>query len=295
MKYTIAGFQQAILMTYGLGVDEAEILRCIVDFWFSKRMETKIIDGKEFFYLAYGFIQSELPILDIDRKQISNKMQKFVECGLMDYRVEKTARGTRVYFSIDEEVYLPLIEIPGERKVEAKEKTKYEDPAKVERGELKKYFEWLYELKAKECTGRDLSPEGKRYLPAWGAKQATMMLRLHTAHGAEALKRFMRLFFSDTINEIAQFTRYYRKAGYAFEVFNGCVPKLVLVSNDIKEPCRECGHWTGHAASCPVERQRLALLKSEAEQTLKEREENPEQYDVDLVSMFHKEINKPKE
>jgi hypothetical protein len=290
MKYTIAGFQQSVLLAYGLGVDEAEILRLIVDFWFSKKMETRIIEGREYFYLSYNFVANELPILGIDRRQVANKLQKFVACGLFFYRAERSGSGTKVFFSIDEDFYIPLVEIPGPEATKPEKKAGVMDPAKAERGEAKDYFFWLYLIKAGEITGSEFTAEGKSKNPMWGAKEASLLLKDYQQFGLVGLKRFMRLFFSDTVYDISQFTRYRTKAGYGYGVFHGSLAKLSVLDNDISEPCRNCGKWFGHATSCKVEVDHIARIKNDEDDALRYRTEHPEEYDVDLVGLLESGI-----
>lgn len=288
MKYTIAGFSQKVLILYGLGVSEAEILRCIVDFWFSRKMETEVFDGREYFWLSYSFIQSELPIMAIDRKQIANKMQKFVECGLMDFKLKQTGKGSRTYFTINEDLYLPLIEYQSDTpKAEKREVSM--DQGKADKKAFKEYFSWLYKLKAIEITGSGETPEGKPIVPMWGAKEASLLMKDYNQYGIDFLKRVARIFFSDTNPEIARFTRFYQKAGYAYSVFHGSLPKLALDDRDLKGPCLECGMWKGHKARCKVEVEKLDELQSSIEETKREMEENDGD-GVDLSGWFEREV-----
>ena len=290
MKYTISGFQQSVLLAYGLGVDETIILRTIVDFWFSKKMDTKDFDGIEYFYLSYSFLVNELPILKIDRAQMYNKMMKFVECGLMNYQVERLGKGSKAYFTINEEMYMPLIQVPGtETLAKKKENNNFVDPVAAERTELKIYFFDLYLQKAKEITGSQLTPEGRLKNPTWAAKEASLLLKDWTAFGLDGMKRFMRLFFSDSVETISSFTRYQQKAGYSYVVFHGMLSKISILEQDAKDPCPECGRWRGHTLGCandmaPVRR---AEERAELEKELATRDVD----DIALVNMFNEKIH----
>lgn len=289
MKYTIMGFQQGVLMGFGMGVDEALILRTIVDFWFTGKMKVKEIDGKDFFFLSYAFLVAELPILGIDRRQLANKLDKMIACGLLERSLEKTGTGTRAWFRIDEELYSALIETPVSLEAAPKEAAPKEDPLLAGRREVKEYFTRFYLLKAKEILGTDTTPEGHKLVPKWGAKEAALLVQDQKLWGTDGIKRFIRLFFSDQIQEVARFTRLYNKAGYSYTVFHGVLKNLVEHKIDIKEPCIECGMWRGHKPSCSCMVEANAERARELEEGLKAREELAS---IDLMAMFEDKVRK---
>lgn len=285
MKYTIEGFQQKVLLLYGLDAEDAVLLRFIVDFYFSKKMEIKVQDNREWFWLTHKFTSDQLPILNMDKRKMAEKLLKMTECGLLDCHAEERGGRSVMWFSLNEDFYMPLVEIPQGETPKPEKKEKFVDPATEERREIKEYFRWLYLTKAIEVTGSDTSPEGRKLYPVWGAKESSLLLKDYTAFGKDALKRFMRIFFSDSDNEVAAFTRYRTKAGYGYSVFHGSLPKLSMNAGDAKEPCRECGHWKQHAARCSVEKDNIKQYIEMVEQ-----KDEHETRDIDLIGMFDRQV-----
>jgi hypothetical protein len=110
MKYTIEGFQQDILTQYSLDCTDAVILRYIIDFWLSGKMQKHEHDGEsDYFWMSYKTIIEELPIIKIKKQALADRMQKFVDCGLMKFYLWKSGQGTFTHYKIIPEKYAPLV------------------------------------------------------------------------------------------------------------------------------------------------------------------------------------------
>lgn len=132
MKYTIEGFQQKILIEYGLDCLDAVILRYIIDFWQTGKMQIfpednvhKNSSPNEYFWMNYSTIINELPILAIEKQALSKRMKKFVVCGLLNKRLWKYSGGTYTYFRFVPGKYERLITyIPTDTKISVATDTK---------------------------------------------------------------------------------------------------------------------------------------------------------------------------
>ncbi len=90
MKYTIEGFQQSVLVGWGLDATDAIILRYLVDFYHSGRMYHKIFNNRVFMWVYYQTIIDDLPIIRIaSRRMIILRFKKYLSCGLMGQHISK--------------------------------------------------------------------------------------------------------------------------------------------------------------------------------------------------------------
>lgn len=111
MKFTIEGFNQQYAMslkkrvtvrngkvtkTIKIDCTDLVILRWFVDFY--PTMRKRIIDGKQYALLVHSKIVEELPILGISKYAASDRMQKLVEFGLLEYKLIKKG-GTYSYYT----------------------------------------------------------------------------------------------------------------------------------------------------------------------------------------------------
>lgn len=109
MKYTVEGFQQEVVVDMGLDYADVGILRWIVDFMATGRMTTADIDGEKYYWIKYGYLLNELPVLRIkDKEAVSKRLDKMVSCGLLEKKYIKRG-GNYTYFRLVPEVYSRLI------------------------------------------------------------------------------------------------------------------------------------------------------------------------------------------
>jgi len=283
MRWTVEGFSQNVLLQLGLDATDAVILRFAADFYLSGKMQKINFDGKEFFWLHYGNVLQELPILRIDKRQLSNKIDYMVSCGIMEKEVVRLGNGSRAYFRFNEEIFASLVCSDEFLKVEKKEK-KDEAVEKAERSELKESFLKYYGMKALEVRGQTA-------VPTWGAKEASLLKGDTAQFGVGEMVRSMRLFFSDSVQEVAEFTRLKTKAGYSYTVFHGMLNKLTMAAGEVTtEPCDECGVWGKHRHGCS----KIEKLREENQKLRREEEAQikSELADVNIADMFNQAIGK---
>ena len=103
MKYTICGFSQQKLFEYQLDINDAQILRWLIDFAATGKMR-KLIENNVVYYLVnYEAIICAFPIMGItSTKAIANRFEKYVKCGLLQKTVRKggSFSGTATLFAI---------------------------------------------------------------------------------------------------------------------------------------------------------------------------------------------------
>lgn len=103
MKYTICGFNQQKLFEYKLDINDAQILRWLIDFAATGKMR-KLIENNTVYYLVnYEAIICAFPIMGItSTKAIANRFEKYVNCGLLQKTVRKggSFSGTATLFAI---------------------------------------------------------------------------------------------------------------------------------------------------------------------------------------------------
>jgi len=149
----------------------------------------------------------------------------------------------------------------------------------------RQYFFQLYHFKARELTGRVGREDGKPFHPQWSGKEGRLLKMDFEQHGLSELKRMMLLFFSDKVSEVADFTRYKEKAGYAYTVFHGSIPKLIMSKKNPVEPCMECGKYSGHYPECS---QYEEIIKQRAEEEQEIEQERVQLGEVSLMDMVRK-------
>ncbi|MEG2412644.1 MAG: conserved phage C-terminal domain-containing protein [Clostridium sp.] len=107
MKHTIMGFQQEKLMELGLDLQDAAILRYFIDFKNTNVMKSEVVDGKVYYWVAYGSVTSELPMLGLKKRAIMKRFINLRDVGVLTHYTKKS-EGTYSYFGIGER-YLELI------------------------------------------------------------------------------------------------------------------------------------------------------------------------------------------
>lgn len=118
MKNSIEGFNQAYAMTLKKEVEQngklvtrkvdctdLVILRWLVDFY--PKMRTMDVDGERYVMLTFGKLQKDLPLLDISKRALSERLQKLVEFKILKYKFIKDG-GTFSLFAFGEN-YINLV------------------------------------------------------------------------------------------------------------------------------------------------------------------------------------------
>lgn len=102
MKYAIMGFSQKAVMDlnsagFKIDVSDLAILRWLSDFSHTEKMVKVFEDGRMYYWVNYQSVLDDLPILNIGRRMLSNRMQKMVDAGILCSSLKKTG-GTFTYY-----------------------------------------------------------------------------------------------------------------------------------------------------------------------------------------------------
>lgn len=97
MKYTIEGFSQEYACSLRKTKEDGKIikiectdlviLRWFVDFY--PKMKKMIVNGREYAFLNHGYLEDELPLLEISKRAFCERMKKMAELGVLDYTLLK--------------------------------------------------------------------------------------------------------------------------------------------------------------------------------------------------------------
>ena len=101
MKYNILDFnQEAVLSIYkiikdkngkdrkiALDVSDLLIIQVIADIIHRDKFTKQIIDDKLYYWITYNLILEDLPILNIKKQALSDRINKMVELGILEKKV----------------------------------------------------------------------------------------------------------------------------------------------------------------------------------------------------------------
>jgi hypothetical protein len=123
MKYTIEGFSQEYALTLRkrtvfkgrereiqIDCTDLVILRWFVDFYPNMRKMT--VYGQEYAWVLYKKLLADLPILDVNARGCSERMQKLAEFGILDFRLLKDG-GTYTLYAFGPN-YMKMIDTNAE-------------------------------------------------------------------------------------------------------------------------------------------------------------------------------------
>lgn len=112
MKYSIFGFSQKYAITLQkeqdgkvkkLDATDLLILRDVADFMNRSKIIKYTIDDKVYFSIQYATILEDLPILDIKKQALSDRLDKMVFLNVLEKIVVKNQSGTFVAFRMGAE------------------------------------------------------------------------------------------------------------------------------------------------------------------------------------------------
>ena len=112
MKYSILDFNQEKVLKLQkkqgdkikkLDITDLLILSCIADFMNRSKIIKYTIDDKTYFSIQYTAILNDLPILDIKKQALSDRVDKMVFLGVLEKTVVKNQSGTFVAFRVGKE------------------------------------------------------------------------------------------------------------------------------------------------------------------------------------------------
>ncbi len=94
MKYTIEGFSQRRALELGLTSEDLLILRWIIDFIGISGMKEFQHDGKTYYWIDYTHLLNDLPILNIKKRALANRLSYMVKLHVLDFHLAKNREGT---------------------------------------------------------------------------------------------------------------------------------------------------------------------------------------------------------
>ena len=119
MKFTIEGFSQEYALTLQKEVvingktkrirvdcNDLVILRWFVDFY-PKMMKVEI-EGKQYAWIKYQALLEDLPLLDIKKRMLFDRLQKLVDFGILSHKSIKSG-GSYSYYGFGEN-YIKLVD-----------------------------------------------------------------------------------------------------------------------------------------------------------------------------------------
>lgn len=105
MKYTIEGFSQVAALkfkdiiggkTIQIDITDLSILRWLVDFY--PKMPKMEIDGNSYVWISYKALLNDMPLLDIKKVALANRLKKMAYFGILDFKL-LTNGNTYTYYS----------------------------------------------------------------------------------------------------------------------------------------------------------------------------------------------------
>lgn len=86
-----------------LDVTDLLIINHLADFPNRKKITKIILDDKIFFWVSYNTIIEELPIIDIKKQALSDRLAKMVELGMLERRIQTYGSSANMtFFRIDD-------------------------------------------------------------------------------------------------------------------------------------------------------------------------------------------------
>ena len=112
MKYTIFGFDQAAAIQLNLTIEDLAVLRFLVDFKDSGKLQKKFINGEEYIWINYDIILKEYPILNIKKRALAVRMKRLCssQCNILKSVLLQNKTGTKMYFRLNPAIYKKILE-----------------------------------------------------------------------------------------------------------------------------------------------------------------------------------------
>lgn len=100
MKFTMNGFNQRVLIEFGLDLKDAALLRYFVDFKDTNSMSMIIVDNKPYYWVKYDHLKEDLPILGINSNAVlRRRLKKLEDCKVLEH-YHKLEGGSFSYYGI---------------------------------------------------------------------------------------------------------------------------------------------------------------------------------------------------
>lgn len=119
MKSTINGFNQKVLIDFGLDTKDALLLRYFVDFKDTESMKMIIIDEHPYYWVNYDSLKKDIPIIDIkSNAALRRRLKKLEECKVLKH-YHLLEKGSYSYYSLGENYHKLLENIYEFEKLES--------------------------------------------------------------------------------------------------------------------------------------------------------------------------------
>jgi hypothetical protein len=129
MKYTIEGFSQEKLVELDLGLYEAVILRWIVDFHATGKMQKHEIGGTTYYWVSYQNLIDNLPVLNIKTtRTLARYLKKLVDSNVLMRKEIKLKYGTKVVYGFGANYESLISNIPPDKIVQCAQDKNVQSP-----------------------------------------------------------------------------------------------------------------------------------------------------------------------
>ena len=109
MRFSVEGFDQAVLVELKLDSIDTVILRWFVDFMATDRMVAKDAEDGRYYWVKYQSVIEDLPYLGITNVEVmARRFRKICDAGVLKSWMIKKANGTFTCFRIDPDNYRRL-------------------------------------------------------------------------------------------------------------------------------------------------------------------------------------------
>lgn len=99
MKYSILGYKQEEVIKHNLDIADLVLLRWIVDITASPKAKRKEVEGNYLVWVNYKSLLEDLPILNIKKRALQDRLSKLVEKGFLSH-YHDTEKGSFSYYGI---------------------------------------------------------------------------------------------------------------------------------------------------------------------------------------------------
>lgn len=120
MKYSVLGFNQEAVLNYKktiirkvrgiekeveirIDVTDLLLINSLSDFMNRQNIIKSEIEGRNFFWVNYSTVLEDLPILDISKQALSDRLNKLSDFGIIEKKVVLNSMGTFTCFRMGSE------------------------------------------------------------------------------------------------------------------------------------------------------------------------------------------------
>lgn len=105
MKYTIHGFSQNIALQLGMDNDDLLILRWIVDFSQSGKMNNVYKNNRMYYWIHYDSLLKDIPILRMKKDTLYRRLKKMAASEVLAHMTVKNKKGVYSYYGLGNKYY----------------------------------------------------------------------------------------------------------------------------------------------------------------------------------------------